>query len=119
MSIKEIGIILILTMIASSIATITNCINIALAQRSSTNIGRTPQPSVASSSSPGSTPQPEKNPAPAANVTAPAVSTPPKRIIIGPSIVNASPVTNEIQGNTSATSVPSNTGTFLGTPPSR
>ena len=145
--IKRIGIILALSFIATGIATLTSYIHIALAQSSSTtrhaspgNVGQSPPPSVASSSgdtqqkSPGNvaqspppsvasssgvTQQANANPTPAGNVTASAVGAPPKRIIVGPSSVNASPVINEIQGIANASSIPSNKGLFLGTPPGR
>ena len=124
MSIKRINIILVLSIIAIGIATLTSYIHIALSQPSQTtrqaspgNVGQSPPPSVASSS--GNTQQANANPAPAGNVTAPAVAAPPKRIIVGPSSVNASPVTSEIQASANATSIPPNNGLFLGTPPGR
>jgi hypothetical protein len=38
---------------------------------------------------------------------------------VGPSSVNASPVTNEIIGGANTTSTPPNNPLFLGTPPGR
>jgi hypothetical protein len=141
MSAITIGVILVLSIIAVGIATLISYINIALAQSSSTareaspsNSGESPPPSVASSSgvtqkansnpasvasSSGVTQKANSNPAPAGNVTASAVGAPPKRIIVGPSSVNASPVTTEIQGGANTTSIPPNNGLFLGTPPGR
>jgi hypothetical protein len=50
----------------------------------------------------------------AATGNATSVGPPPKPIIVGPSSVNASPITSEIQVNTSSTSAPQNNSTFLG-----
>jgi hypothetical protein len=90
-------------------------------QASPSNAGQSPPPSVASSS--GATQKPNSNAAgnvtPAGNVTAAPLGAPSKRIIVGPSIVNASPVTSEIQGGANATSIPPSNGLFLGTPPGR
>ena len=143
MSIKRIGIILVLSIIAIGIVTITNCINTAMAQCTTEQLNKgsagcsteqsntspllgflnTPsQPSsaVAVQNNVSRTTQPAKiNPVPAGNVTAVPLPAPPKRIIVGPSSVNASPVTSEIQGGANATSIPPNNGLFLGTPPGR
>jgi hypothetical protein len=138
MSQKTMGIILMSTMIAIGIATITNCINIALAQFSKSipflpSTGQSPS-SLSPPSSPSSpslsplppTEQPSNvNPAPAGNITASAINStniaprhPPLRpIIVGPSSLTASPITSESQGNVNATSIPSNNGSFfLGRP---
>ena len=142
MSIKRIGIILVLLVIAICIVTITNCINTVTAQCTTEQLNKglagcsteqsntsplfgylTPsQPSsaVAVQNNVSRTTQPAKiNPLPAGNVTAVPLAPPPKRIIVGPSSVIASPITNEIQGGANATSIPPNNGLFLGTPPGR
>jgi hypothetical protein len=49
-----------------------------------------------------------------ATSNATSVGPPAKPIIVGPSSVNASPITSEIQGNASSTFAPQNNGTFLG-----
>jgi hypothetical protein len=134
MSQKTMGIILMSTMIAIGIATITDRINIALAQFSQSvpflpSTGQSPSslsPPSSQSLSPPSTEQPSNvNPAPAGNITASAINStnitprhpPPRPIIVGPSSLIASPITSENQGNVNATSIPSNNGSFfLGRP---
>ena len=125
------GIILMSTMIAIGIATITNCINIALAQFSQSipflpSTGQSPS-SLSPPSSPSLSPLPPTeqpsnvNPAPAGNITASAINStniaprhpPPSPIIVGPSSLTASPITSENQGNVNATSIPSNNGSFI------
>ena len=109
-----IGIILTSIFVAISIAIITNYINVALAQTDNTNSISNPN-IYKTSPTPTPTPGPsisKTSPVPARNVTVPARNV----TIVGPSNVTASPVTAEIQGNLTSTSVPSSTGTFLGTP---
>ena len=144
MSIKRIGIILVLLVIAICIVTITNCINTVTAQCTTEQLNKglvggcsneqsnTPPPlgylnppsqsssAVAVQNNVSRTTQPAKiNPLPAGNVTAVPLAPPPKRIIVGPSSVIASPITNEIQGGANATSILPKNGLFLGTPPGR
>lgn len=144
---KAIGMILTSIMMAVSIATISNSINIALAACTSDQINKAlkgcsigqpnTNPSIRLPSSQSPTPipslpssavaaqnnvsrltQPAKvNPAPMANMTA-ALPTPPRPVMIGPSTINASPVTSDIQGNVNDTSpdLSNNASVFLGTP---
>ena len=95
------GIILKSTMISFGIATITYCINIALAQIDSSN-GQ----STTSLSQPPAEQPVGVNPASAGNISAPAVNSttigiPESPTIVGPSSLVASPITSEANGTNS------------------
>ena len=124
MKLKIISVILLISAItAVSVVTVTNGSLFVLAQNTpySSNSPNSPNPTIV-----GPSPNPaSSNTGKQANVSSstaggnttavgPAVGPPAKPIIVGPSNVNASPITNEIQGNTSTTSTTSSNGTFLG-----
>jgi hypothetical protein len=110
------GILLMSTLIAFGIATVPNCVNIALAQfnPNTDQPSTSPSPPTIPSPPPSPNEQPaEVNSSPSANITAPAgnsttIGPAQGPTIVGPSSIVASPITCENQGNVNTAITPSN-----------
>jgi hypothetical protein len=138
-------VILMSSIIAINIVTITNCISIAVAQYNPYNpstgheTSSLSPPSTSSPSSPESpslgqstsspppnapvvntsspSPPPNQQPTKAPVVNSSTISSPPNPVIVGPSNFIASPITREnVNATSNATSSPPSEGLFLGSP---